>query len=952
VGSQKPTMTMLQETSLLDAGSSSYLDGLYEDYLENTASIPSDWCQYFDQLPKVSEAAGGRESGHRAIQAQFKALSRHIRPVAEGQVGNLSSSTSLKEALSHEHKQIQVMELIEAYRLLGHLHANIDPLNLREKPLVPELMLAYYQLSETDFTKAFDAGSLPGPKMRTLQQIIEDLKRIYCGTFATEFLHISDSPERFWIQEQVEQMGMNPMLASETKIRILERLVAAEGLEKYLGARYPGAKRFSLEGTDSLMVALDTAAREGGRSGAKEIVICMAHRGRLNVLINLLGKVPNQLFDEFEGKHYDVKKESGDVKYHQGFSADVLVPGGNVHLRLAYNPSHLEIVTPVICGSVKAKQGRRKDVDFRQVLSVALHGDAAFAGQGVVMETLNMSQTRGFSTGGTLHIIVNNQIGFTTSNPKDARSTLYCSDIGKMMGIPVFHVNADDPEAVFRAMQLSLLYRNKFKKDVIIDLVGYRRQGHNEADEPAATQPTMYHIIRNLPTACTTYAEKLIAEKVLTKEAVDELKKKYRDTLESRQKPVAPDLVSVPQREFMGDWSTYLNQNWRAPYNSGVSKAILSELGEKIITIPKEFVPHPRVQKVLEDRRKMTKGELPLDWGYAETMAYATLVNEGFLVRLTGQDAGRGTFFHRHAVLHNQTDGAEYIPLCNLSKTQAQFEVIDSLLSEDAVMAFEYGFANTEPNGLIIWEAQFGDFANNAQVVIDQFISSGEQKWGRLCGLTLLLPHGYEGQGPEHSSARLERYLQLCAEQNMQVCVPSTPAQVFHMLRRQVIRPLRKPLIVMTPKSLLRHKLAVSTLQALENGTFFTVLPEVDDIPAGKVKRIVLCSGKVYYELLEKRRALKRENIALIRLEQLYPFPETELQVLLEQYAKAKEIVWCQEEPKNQGAWYSIQHRIINCLEGRSLRYSGRNPAAAPAGGYLHLHQEQQNALLEDALRL
>jgi 2-oxoglutarate dehydrogenase E1 component len=950
----KATMSELQKTALLDAGSSAYLEQRYDDYLKDPNSVSSEWRQYFEQLPLVDGMI--QETRHSEVQAAFKEMVRHpsfisttSAPTEAG--GGAIEIERLKAALSRERKQTAVRELIDAYRLLGHLHADIDPLKLREKAQVPELILSYYHLTPADLPLMFDAGSLPGASTRTLQQILDDLKRCYCGTIASEFMHIPDSPERIWVQQQVEVIGLQNRLSLDIQQRILAYLIAADGLEKYLGAKYPGAKRFSLEGTDSLLVALDTFIQQGGVSGAKEIIICMTHRGRLNVLVNLLGKMPNQLFDEFEGKHNDTKLETGDVKYHQGFSSDVSTPGGNVHLSLAFNPSHLEIVTPVVCGSVKARQERRKDNEYTEVLSIALHGDSAFAGQGVVMETLNMSQTRGFKIGGTIHIIVNNQIGFTTSNPNDTRSTLYCSDIGKMIEVPIFHVNADDPEAVYTVMDLALRYREKFKKDVIIDLMGYRRQGHNEADEPAVTQPVMYQLIRKMPTARQLYADKLIAEKTLSATEIDSMIQAYRDTLDSRQQAVARNLVNEVKRDFSANWALFVSKDWRIPANTGVALATLKTLAESQTTIPEGFVLHPRVQKIIEDRRKMTAGELPLDWGYAETLAYATLLNENYLVRLSGQDVGRGTFFHRHVVLHNQRDNAEYMPLSHLSQNQAKFTVVDSLLSEDAVLGFEYGYAKTEPQGLIVWEAQFGDFANNAQVVIDQFISSGEQKWGRLCGLTLYLPHGYEGQGAEHSSARLERYLQLCAEHNMQVCVPTTPAQVFHMIRRQMVRPIRKPLIVITPKSLLRHKLAVSCLKDLETGEFLPVLPEVDDIQPEKVKRIVLCSGKIYYDLLEKRRADNEKEIAILRVEQLYPFPEIELKAQLALYVAATEVIWCQEEPKNQGAWYNIQHHLLAVItQQQQLQYAGRQAAAAPAVGYLHLHQEQQAALVNDAL--
>lgn len=941
---KKIPIAEFQKTSLLDAGSSAYLEQIYEEFLQDPNSVSKEWQDYFSQLPRVASNATVAASIPRAD------ISREDTPHTTHQKTLKQNLGDLQNALIREHKQIRVVELIDAYRLLGHLHADIDPLELRSKPLVPELMLSYYHLSTTDLDTVFDSGSLPGPKSRTLRQILEDLQRIYCKSIASEFMHIPDSPERIWVQEQVESICSQTELPKEKSKRVLEYLTAAEGLELYLGRKYPGAKRFSLEGTDTMMVVLDTLVQQGGLVGVKEIIICMAHRGRLNVLINLLGKPPGLLFDEFEGKHPDVT-ETGDVKYHQGFSSDVKTLNGPIHLSLAYNPSHLEIVTPVVCGSVRARQERRGDFEKTQVVPIAIHGDAAFSGQGVVMETANMSQTRGYSIGGTIHIITNNQIGFTTSDPHNARSTLYCSDIGKMIEVPIFHVNADDPEAVYRTALLALSYRVKFRKDVIIDLVGYRRQGHNEADEPAVTQPIMYKIIRSMPTALKKYTDSLIKKQIFTSEEIEQVYNRYRDALDNRESPVASQLVTGVARQFASDWHLFTNRDWRTPTKTGVPLETLKELAEKQTNIPKEVALHPAVARIIEERRQMTAGKIPLDWGYCETLAYATLLNEGFSVRLSGQDTGRGTFFHRHAIIHNQNDGSEYVPLAHLSETQASFRVIDSLLSEEAVVAFEYGFSNTEPKGLVIWEAQYGDFANNAQVVIDQFISSGEQKWGRQCGLTLFLPHGYVGQGPEHSSARLERYLQLCAQDNMQVCIPSTPAQEFHLLRRQMLRPMRKPLIVLTPKSLLRHKLSVSELKDLVEGSFMPVIPEIDDIPLQGIKRIILCSGKVYYDLLEKRRSEKRNDSVIVRIEQLYPFPEIELNALLKSYEHVKDIIWCQEEPQNQGAWYSTQHHFHCCLlPNQTLRFVGRDSSAAAAVGYHHLHLEQQAALVKEAL--
>lgn len=911
----KVTYKDLQQSSHLDGDSSSYLEQLYTRYTANPFQVPSDWQTYF---------------------------STDLAPVGAA----LSQA-----ALVHEKKQMQVVELIESYRLLGHLEANIDPLNLYVKKPAPELMLSYYQLSESDLNTIFNAEGLPGTPQKTLKDIVDMLKTIYGGTVASEYMHIPDAPERYYLREQIEKIFLEKKNEPTIRRHILERLIAAEGLEKYLGSKYPGAKRFSLEGTDTLIILLDECIQKLGAFGAKEIVIGMTHRGRLNVLVNLLGKNTGQLFDLFEGKH-EVSLESGDVKYHQGFYANLQTAGGPVHIYVAFNPSHLEIVSPVVCGSVRARQERRNDHDNTEVIPILIHGDASFSGQGVVMETLNMSHTRGFGVGGTIHIVVNNQIGFTTSHVEDARSTLYCSDIGKMMEIPIFHVNADDPEAAIQVITLATNYRNKFKKDVIIDLIGYRRQGHNEADEPAVTQPMMYNIIRHHPTVFKQYADKLIQENVITETEVSALSKNYRDALDLRQECVAKNVILQAPEKPYGDWGEYLSKQIDSPVETKVPLTTLQMLAKQLEIVPNNFTLHPRVQKIVDDRRKMTEGTIPLDWGYGETLAYATILNNGYSIRLCGQDTSRGTFFHRHAVWHDQKTGEEYTPLMHLSDSKGHFSVVDSLLSEEAVLGFEYGYSGTVPKTLTLWEAQFGDFANNAQVVVDQFISTGEQKWGRLSGIVLLLPHGQEGQGPEHSSARLERYLQLCEQNNMQVCVPSTPAQMFHLLRRQILRTLRKPLIVLTPKSFLRHKLAVSSLQELSTGGFRKILEETDSAISKKPKRVVFCGGKVYYDLLEKRIESKRQDIALIRMEQLYPFPETELKSVLEEYATVKDIVWCQEEPQNQGAWgYLKSWFLANLVKDQQLRYVGRQPQAAPSVGYVNLHEAQQQALVKEALQ-
>jgi 2-oxoglutarate dehydrogenase E1 component len=807
-------------------------------------------------------------------------------------------------------------------------------------------------LTDADLDTTFRTGGLYiGKEEASLREIHQALQHTYCHTIGAEFTHIVDSEQRSWFQQRLESVRGRPQFSAEVQSHLLERLTAAEGLEKYLGTKYPGTKRFGLEGGESLIPLLDEVIQRSGAYGTKEIVIGMAHRGRLNVLVNTFGKNPRDLFDEFEGKKTE-GLSSGDVKYHQGFSSNVMTAGGEVHLALAFNPSHLEIVSPVVEGSVRARQDRRSDVAGEKVLPISIHGDAAFAGQGVVMETFQMSQTRGYKTGGTIHIVINNQVGFTTSRAEDSRSTEYCTDVAKMIQAPIFHVNGDDPEAVLFVTQLAVDYRMQYKRDVVIDLVCYRRRGHNEADEPNGTQPLMYQQISKQRTTRELYAEALTTAVSHSTDDVQFKIDEYRAALDNGQH-VVKSLVKEPNKELFVDWRPYLGHAWTARHDTRFDLKTLQDLSNKLMEVPEGFVVQRQVAKILEDRHKMAAGALPINWGYAETMAYATLLFEGHPIRMTGQDIGRGTFSHRHAALHNQKDGSTYLPLQNLYEGQPRFDLYDSFLSEEAVLAFEYGYATTKPNSLVIWEAQFGDFANGAQVVFDQFISSGEHKWGRLCGLTMLLPHGYEGQGPEHSSARLERYLQLCAEHNMQVCVPTTPAQIYHLLRRQVIRPLRKPLVVLTPKSLLRHKLAISTLEDLAEGSFQTVIPEVDAIDAKKVDRLILCSGKVYYDLLEKRRNEGREDIAIVRIEQLYPFPEDDLTEVLATYKSLKHIVWCQEEPMNQGAWYCSQHHMRRVATAHKktlfLEYAGREASAAPACGYASLHAEQQAKLLQDA---
>jgi len=930
---------MLEPTPLY-GGNAAYLeDVLYERYLTDPGSVPARWREYFDRLAPRASAEQARGPVEAAIAARAHAPAR---AAAGAEPGEAASA-----------KQAAVSRLIQIWTNRGHLVADLDPLGLMPRPRPRVLALGYFGLSDADLDTEFFTGSRTDavPKRMRLKDILAQLQAIYAGPIGAEFAHVSNSEERLWLQDRFQAGRVRERFSRDEQLNILWQLTSAEGLERYLHTKYVGQRRFSLEGGDALIPLLDDLVQRCGLARIEEIIIGMAHRGRLNVLVNVLGKAPLAIFSEFEGR-YDLAHEqgSGDVKYHKGFSSDLRTPAGNVHVALAFNPSHLEVVDSVVEGSVRARQERRGDARGERVLPLLVHGDAAFAGQGVVMETLQLSQARGFSTGGTLHLIVNNQVGFTMSDPHDARSTIYCSDVAKMLEAPIFHVNADDPEAVVFVGRLALEYRMKFGKDVVIDLVCYRRHGHNEADEPAATQPAMYRVIRQHPTARKLYTDRLVSEGAIAESDAADMMERYRQGLDEGR-PQARASLGMIGNNFTVDWNKYRHADWNERVQTSVQPARLAALGERILAVPPGFALHPRVAQVMANRAKMLAGDLPLDWGCAETLAYAALLEDGFSVRLCGQDSGRGTFFHRHAVLHDQSSDATYVPLKHIREHQPRFEVIDSVLSEEAVLGFEYGYSTTEPNALAIWEAQYGDFANGAQVVIDQFISSGEAKWGRVCGLGLFLPHGYEGGGPEHSSARLERFLQLCAEQNMQVCVPSTPAQMFHMLRRQMLRSFRKPLIVMTPKSLLRHELSVSMLEDLTRGTFACVIDEVDEVPAREVRRVVFCAGKVYFDLLKARRKEGLRDVAVLRIEQLYPFPGEEYEAALRRYTSAREIVWCQEEPQNQGAWYQIRHRLEGLSHNRPVLYAGRAPAAAPATGIMKLHEAEQHALIEAALR-
>lgn len=933
-------------SSYISGGNADYVEAMYETYLESPNSVDQDWRDYFDKLPRVNGNISP-DIPHGTIRAHFLELARQKR-------GAVRATVADSLATEHERKQIRVLQLISAYRQRGHQKANIDPLGLLYREPVPDLDPAYHQLSPADFDTEFQTGVFYiGKDQASLGEIIDALEQTYCGTIGAEIMHIVDTEQRQWIQKRMDGVRSSPEFNLDTKRHLLERLTAAEGLEKYLGSRYPGTKRFGLEGGESLIPMLDELVQRAGSYAAKEIVIGMAHRGRLNVLINTLGKQPSELFDEFEGKA--IFNSSGDVKYHQGFSSNVMTAGGELHLALAFNPSHLEVVSPVVEGSVRARQDRRKNIERDQVIPIIMHGDAAFAGQGVVMETFQMSQTRAYKTGGSVHIVINNQVGFTTSHIEDARSTEYCTDCAKMVQAPIFHVNGDDPEAVLFVTQMALDFRQQFKRDVVIDLLCYRRRGHNEADEPSGTQPLMYNAIKAQPTTREIYARKLVEEGTISLSDVRQMEDDYRQALEAGDH-VVKSLVKKPNEELFVDWTPYLAHDWEVRGDTRYPLEKLQQLAQSVSQVPEGFALQRQVSKIIEDRIKMGAGAMPGNWGFGETLAYATLLAQGYPVRITGQDVGRGTFSHRHAVLHDQQTAETYIPLGAMQESQAEFEIYDSLLSEMAVLGFEYGYATTSPTGLVIWEAQFGDFANGAQVVIDQFIASGEHKWGRLCGLTMLLPHGYEGQGPEHSSARLERYLQMCAEHNIQVCTPTSSSQIFHLLRRQAIRPLRRPLIVMSPKSLLRHKLAASSLEDFADGQFHNVIAEIDDIDSHSAKRLVICSGKVYFDLLEARREHQLDHIAIIRLEQLYPFPDAEMFAAIADYSRLESVVWCQEEPKNQGAWYTSQHRLRRVLDlinkDLPLSFAGRQSSASPAAGYMALHLQQQKRLVSIALEL
>ncbi|MEY2657936.1 MAG: hypothetical protein RLZZ395_1678 [Pseudomonadota bacterium] len=928
----------------LFGGNAPYVEEMYENYLANPGSVPDTWRQYFDALQHVPAADGTqvRDVPHLPVINAFAERAKQggtkvVLANADAEMGR---------------KRTAVQQLIAAYRNVGQRWADLDPLQRTERPNIAELEPSFYGFTDADQETVFDtSNTFFGKDRMSLRELLNALRETYSGTLGVEYMYTTDMAQKRWWQQKLESIRSKPNFSADKKKRILDRLTAAEGLERYLHTKYVGQKRFSLEGGESFIAAMDELIQSAGQQGVQEIVIGMAHRGRLNVLVNTLGKMPKDLFAEFDHTAPE-ELPAGDVKYHQGFSSDVSTLGGPVHLTLAFNPSHLEIVNPVVEGSVRARMDRRGDPKGKQVLPVIVHGDAAVGGQGVNQETLCLAQTRGYSTGGTVHIVINNQIGFTTSDPRDLRSTLFCTDIFKMVEAPVLHVNGDDPEAVVLASQLALEYRMTFNQDVVVDITCFRKLGHNEQDTPSLTQPLMYKKIAAHPGTRRVYADRLSSQGI-GETLGDDMVKAYRAALDEGRHTVDPVLTNFKSK-FAVDWAPFLGKKWTDAGETAIPMSEWKRLAEKITTLPATITPHQLVKKVYDDRAAMGRGEINVDWGMGEHMAFASLVAAGYAVRLSGEDSGRGTFTHRHAVIHDQSrekwDTGTYVPLQNVAENQAPFVVIDSILSEEAVLAYEYGYASNDPNTLVIWEAQFGDFANGAQVVIDQFIASGEVKWGRVNGITLMLPHGYEGQGPEHSSARVERFMQLAADTNMQIVQPTTASQIFHVLRRQMVRNLRKPLIIFTPKSLLRNKDAASPVSEFTKGAFQTVIPENRDLKNDKVKRVLVCSGKVYYDLAKKREEKDADDVAILRVEQLYPFPHKAFAAELKKYPHATELVWCQDEPQNQGAWFFIQHNIHeNMVEGQRLGYAGRAASASPAVGYSHLHQEQQKALVEAA---
>lgn len=940
-----PSSTWTDENrSFLTGDNALYVAQLYASYLHDPSSVDEEWRQYFSSL---------KDSDAKALQ-DAKGPSWTAQPVSSKKK---STSTDTKGAILDS---IRAIMLIRAYRARGHMVASLDPLGLTKHELYPELDPHTYGFQEKDYDRPIFIDDVLGLSSATLREILTRLRQTYCGTIGIEFLHIQDPQRKLWLQKRIEGENKDepgfggPIADVQWKKQILKELMTAEDFEQFLHKKYPAAKRFGLDGAESFVPGLTEALRQSSALGVEEVVIGMTHRGRLNVLANIMGKPYQAIFSEFQGQNHtaDQVQGSGDVKYHLGTSTDREFKGKKMHLSLTANPSHLEAVDPVVMGKVRAKQDQRGDKERSKVMGVLLHGDAAFSGQGIVAETFMLSLLHGYHTGGTFHVIINNQIGFTTS-PEHARSSVHCSDLAMIVQAPIFHVNGDDPEAVVKVMRLAAEYRQTFKSDVVIDLVCYRRFGHNEADEPAFTQPLMYKAIASHPTICQLYTQKLIEDGSITSDEALTIQQKIKEDLQKKFQE-SPSYISSKADWLDGRWQGLtVKKEKEKSTATGVAKKTLVSIGTAVCQIPKNFLLHPKLARSLASRQDMVIHDRPVDWSMAETLAFGSLAEEGYHVRLSGQDSGRGTFSQRHMILINQETEEKYIPLNHVSKTQGPVEVWDSPLAEASVLGFEVGYSYAEPNALVMWEAQFGDFSNGAQVIIDQFLVAGEAKWLRMSGLVMLLPHGYEGQGPEHSSARLERYLQLCGEDNMQVVNCTTPANYFHALRRQIHRNYRKPLIVMTPKSLLRHKLVVSPLKDFEKDTYFQeVIPE----SVTEASRVILCSGKVYYDLLEKREAQKIKDIAIIRLEQIYPFPFETLVNILKPYKNA-DLVWCQEEPMNMGAWTFLDRRLEAVLEKVKMRvtrplYMGRPEAASTATGLLSRHLFEQELLVSQALKL
>ena len=961
---------MSENLSFLSGINAEYISHLYAQYKRNPAGVDSSWKQFFTDLDDeeveiLKDLQGAswtpienRRDGNGFAYEGGEHLAQTARQAPANNGAATTTSADMRQAALDS---IRAIMLIRAYRARGHLVSDLDPLNLRKEGYHPELDPAHYGFEENDYNRSIFIDGVLGLESATLHEIVQALKETYCGKIGVEFMHLTDPEEKSWVQERIEEPHNKTDFTVEGKRAIYQRLVAAEGFEKFLHVKHPGTKRFGLDGGEALVPCIEQIMKRGGQLGLKEIAVGMAHRGRLNLLTNVLGKSFTAMFSEFQGVSStpDDVQGSGDVKYHMGTSSDRDFDGNNIHLSLSANPSHLEFVNPVVIGKVRAKQVIANDRESETVMPLLLHGDAAFAGQGVVPETLMISDLPGYRVGGTMHIVINNQIGFTT-RPKFSRSGPYCTDVAKMLAAPIFHVNGDDPESVVHVARIAIEFRQKFKKDVVIDMFCYRRFGHNEGDEPSFTQPIMYSQIKKQATTCEKYAEQLIAENVITaeeaKRAVDEFNAYLEKSFEATKsfKPNKADYLE-------GIWSGFtVAPDGDRRGDTAVDSATLKKIGQALSTVPDDFKANSKIVRQLKAKEKMFETGEGFDWATAEALAFGTLVDQGFPVRLSGQDCGRGTFSQRHAILYDQETEAKYLPLANIKPDQAQFEVHDSPLSELAVMGFEYGYALADPKTLVMWEGQFGDFVNGAQVIIDQFISSGETKWLRMCGLVLMLPHGMEGQGPEHSSARPERFLQNSAEDNWQVANCTTPANYYHILRRQMCRDYRKPLILMTPKSLLRHKLCVSEIEDFAEGSsFHRVMWDHDHEKLAapkKMKRIVLCSGKIYYDLLQERRERKIKDILLLRLEQLYPFPSESLAEELAQYSNA-DIIWCQEEPKNMGAWSFIEPLIEEVLgeikhkAGRA-KYVGRIATASPATGLLSTHLEEQAKLVDEALSL